>query len=87
MKVVQSTSDIEAWLATEFSNLGLGARTSDTNFFEVGGSSLIAIKLIARVDQVYGEYMLPPVDLFERPTIREIAATIHANCAKERAPA
>jgi len=87
MDSTPTVSDIETWLAAEFSSLGLQTNGGDTNFFEAGGSSLTAIKLIAKVDDEYGEYVLPPVDLFERPTIRQIAETIRGNFANERVSA
>lgn len=86
MSNTQSIHEIESWLSSEFSELGI-SNDKQTDFFEGGGSSLMAIKLIAKVDQKFGDYILPPVDLFERPTLHQIAETIHANCARDRATA
>jgi acyl carrier protein len=82
-----SQQDIEAWVSSQFIELGIQGDDAQTDFFEAGGSSLLAIKLIAMVDEKYGSYTLPPVDLFERPTLTQIAQTIHANIANERATA
>jgi acyl carrier protein len=47
----------------------------DQNFFEIGGHSLSAIQLISRMREVFG-MELPLKNLFERPTIAEIALAI-----------
>ncbi|KDM91758.1 type I polyketide synthase [Photobacterium galatheae] len=44
-----------------------------TNFFEMGGSSVLAARLIARINQVFG-LSLTPVVLFEAPNIQAMAA-------------
>jgi len=79
--------EIEDWVIQAFIDLGIDSIGPETDFFAGGGSSLTAIKLISKVDQEFGEYALPPVDLFERPTVAQIAVTIGANCAPERASA
>jgi acyl carrier protein len=72
---------IEIWLRSAFAELGLPVEDTDPDFFEIGASSLTAIKLIGKVDVDYGEYALPPVDLFERPKLSMIAETIFTNAA------
>ncbi len=81
MHETDEKKQIETWLREVFSELGLLSNDTDPDFFEIGGSSLTAIKLIGKVDSTYGEYALPPVDLFERPKLSMIAETICANAA------
>ncbi|TMR94446.1 non-ribosomal peptide synthetase/MFS transporter [Nonomuraea basaltis] len=58
----------------------------DDDFFDVGGHSLLAIKVVARLRRV-----LPPdaapiavVDLFKHPTIRELAALVDGTATASR---
>jgi len=51
------------------------------NFFEIGGHSLLAVNLIARLEQEFGQ-RLPLATLFRRPTIEQLAQQI-----REQAPA
>ena len=53
--------------ALDRQNLGI-----DENFFDVGGNSLIAVRLFAQLEQVTGE-KLPLATLFKAPTIRTLA--------------
>lgn len=46
------------------------------NFFEIGGHSLLAARLMHRTGQVVGK-TLPLAMLFEAPTIEQLAATLH----------
>lgn len=72
--------DIELWVLQNCRDLGLPMDGPDADFFEEGGTSLTAIKLISRVEAEFGEDTLPPEDLFEASTVRSIAARIDANC-------
>jgi len=47
----------------------------DANFFEIGGHSLLAVKLIYEVEQRLGK-RLPLAHVFEHPTLREMTAFI-----------
>jgi len=58
---------IELWKAV----LQIDIVTIDDSFFELGGNSLIGIKLIAQMRKMF-KLELTIKDLFEHPTIREI---------------
>ena len=61
-------------------------RHTDSDFFRAGGSSLTAVKLIARAEETFGEDSLPPEDLFDKSGIREIAESIVRNRQQVDAP-
>ncbi|MBI3418287.1 MAG: amino acid adenylation domain-containing protein [Verrucomicrobia bacterium] len=46
------------------------------NFFEIGGHSLLAVKLFIKVEQVTGKKM-PLATLFQAPTIEQFAEILH----------
>jgi thioesterase domain-containing protein/NRPS condensation-like uncharacterized protein/acyl carrier protein len=45
------------------------------NFFEIGGKSIIAVRLFAQIDTQLG-FNLPPISLLQYPTIRDLAGLI-----------
>jgi acyl transferase domain-containing protein/thioesterase domain-containing protein len=55
--------------------LGLSAVGTQVNFFEVGGQSLSAIRLLAKIKKVYGLELNPAI-MFEVPTIAGLARLI-----------
>lgn len=52
--------------------LGLEGIGPDDNYFDLGGDSSLAVQLFARIEQEFGR-KLPPVALFEAPTIRTLS--------------
>lgn len=74
-----ASDDVESWLIKVCQDLGLPIKDSAGGFFETGATSLTALKLIARVDERYGEDALPPDDLFASSSIKEIADCIRRN--------
>ncbi|KDM91763.1 hypothetical protein EA58_09635 [Photobacterium galatheae] len=74
-----ATTPTEATLHVIWCDLFQRERISmDAGFFELGGHSLFGVKLIARIkDQMAVELSIR--DLFERSTIRELAASIDNN--------
>jgi acyl carrier protein len=70
--------DIQAWVVATCQELGLNV-DAGSDFFRAGGSSLTAVKLIARAEESFGEDSLPPDDLFSDSGIREIAESIARN--------
>ena len=70
--------DVETWVLDACRDLGLRLDGPDDDFFDGGGNSLSAMKLIARVEEEFGEDALPPEDLFTDSTVRQIAARIES---------
>lgn len=56
--------------------LGLTEVGPEGNFFELGGTSLTAIKLLQRVETTFGEESLSPDDLYNDPRLSAVAAAI-----------
>jgi acyl transferase domain-containing protein/acyl carrier protein len=55
--------------------LGLEQVGIDDPFFDLGGNSLMAVSMVRRLERDL-ELALPPSLLFERPTVRELAAAL-----------
>ncbi len=70
---------LEIWTA----ELGRDRIGVTESFFELGGDSLRAVKIIARVREAFGR-ALPLATLFEAPTIRGMAAIIRRQGWKPR---
>ncbi len=69
-------NDMEATIAEAFSEvLGIGAVGRDDNFFDLGGHSLKAAELVARIQQYLG-FELRLASLLAAPTVRELAVMI-----------
>ncbi|MBT2230238.1 non-ribosomal peptide synthetase/MFS transporter [Nonomuraea sp. NEAU-A123] len=58
----------------------------DDDFFDVGGHSLLGIKVVARLRRVLppGAAPIAVVDLFKHPTIRELAALVDGTATASR---
>jgi thioesterase domain-containing protein/acyl carrier protein len=73
---VAPRNDTEAGLARIWQNLLDRRPISVTaNFFEIGGHSLLAAKMLTRIESAFGK-RLPLAMLFEAPTIADLAAVI-----------
>lgn len=72
---------LEAWLATHWCELlNLGEVGVHDRFFELGGSSITAMRLLARLSQDAGK-PLPTLILFRAPTIAEMATILETEFA------
>lgn len=69
----------EFWVVATCREIGLRLEDADSDFFEAGGTSLAAMRLIDQAERRYGEDALPPDDLFAKSSVREIAASILRN--------
>lgn len=67
---------LELWLLTTCQGLGLQVTTPEEDFFEAGGTSLKAVRLINRIEEEFGEDALPPEDLYAQSSIHEIALRV-----------
>lgn len=67
------------WVLETCQDLGLPLRNDEDDFFEAGGTSLTAAKLIGRAEEEFGEDALPPEALFTGSTVGEIAVTLAQN--------
>jgi acyl carrier protein len=70
---------LREWVLEACQDIGLPLRHDEDDFFDAGGTSLSAAKLIGRAEEAFGEDALPPEDLFTGSTVREIAATLAQN--------
>jgi acyl carrier protein len=71
--------EIEAWVTETCAGLGLPVKDSWSDFFASGATSMTAMRLIATAEEKFGQDTLPPEDLFECRSVREIAAVIQRN--------
>ena len=55
--------------------LGTESIGTEDNFFEIGGQSLLAIKLFTKIEQEFDK-TLPLTTLFQAPTIKQLAAIL-----------
>jgi acyl carrier protein len=72
---------IEARLRSLFAtllDLDPGALGDDDDFFELGGDSLLVIKLVARIRRNL-DVEISPGDIFDHPTVRGLARFIQHN--------
>lgn len=66
-------TDTEAWLASLWAELlNLGSTALDDNFFDVGGHSLLAVRLFRRVSERHAG-TVELTDVFRFPTVRLLA--------------
>ncbi|MGW0026967.1 non-ribosomal peptide synthase/polyketide synthase [Rhodococcus sp. NPDC003383] len=80
------TTDIERTVAEVFTDqLGLDRVGIDDSFFDLGGNSLIATRVLARINAALGTD-LGVRALFESPTVRALSAALHAAGAVDRPP-
>ncbi len=69
-------TDVEQRVTAIWRNLlGVDSIAPDDDFFEIGGSSLLAARVFAQIDKEFGR-LLPLSTLFEAPTVRKLAALL-----------
>lgn len=65
--------------------MGLTQVEPDQNFFELGGTSLLALRLASRIESVFGR-PLSPVEVFRSPTVRSLARRLASPGEGARVP-
>ncbi|AFZ28072.1 amino acid adenylation enzyme/thioester reductase family protein [Cylindrospermum stagnale PCC 7417] len=72
-KYTTPTDNLELQLTKIWENvLGIQPIGLSDNFFDVGGHSLLAIRLFAQIEKIFGKH-LALTTLFQSPTIRQLA--------------
>ncbi|SHH79117.1 phosphopantetheine-binding protein [Streptomyces sp. 3214.6] len=67
------------WVVDECKQLGLRVTGGEDDFFEAGGTSLTAVKLIERAEREFGDDSLPADELFTESRVTDIVASIQRN--------
>jgi amino acid adenylation domain-containing protein len=62
--------------------LGISTISTNANFFDVGGHSLLAAQLLARIDQSFGK-KIPLAALFQSPTIQQMSELLTGQTPSE----
>ncbi len=79
-------NEVEARLASIWQDvLGVERVGVEDDFFDIGGHSLLALRVVAQVQEAFG-CELPLSDLFVAPTVAELAVRILEICAQEVDP-
>ncbi|TXJ27362.1 MAG: amino acid adenylation domain-containing protein [Afipia sp.] len=66
---------LEAWKEI----LDIGDIGVTENFFDIGGQSLAAVRIVSRVKMRHPEWPLSIADMFNHPTVRDLALAIDGN--------
>ncbi len=81
------TGPVEEELARLWAQaLGKAVIGRHENFFDLGGHSLLAVMLLGRIEKAFGK-RLPPMRLYQAPTIAEFAPLLAAETAAPRSSA
>jgi aspartate racemase len=74
---VSPSDDLEIQLTKIWENvLGKKPISVKDNFFDVGGHSLLAVRLLAQIEKAFGKN-LPLAALFQSPTVEQLAKILH----------
>ncbi|MEP6619266.1 MAG: amino acid adenylation domain-containing protein [bacterium] len=84
---VAPRTDTETRLAAIWADvLGVERISVDRNFFDLGGHSLTAMRIMSRVQEAFS-VRLPLTVVFERPTVAQVAEVIEARVSEAAATA
>jgi acyl carrier protein len=84
---IESQATIERWMIKVCRELKLPVDSVDDDIFDLGGTSLTIMRMIARAEQEFGSEVLTPDEVVEASTVGEIATTIRLNAEKAVAAA
>ncbi len=74
--LIQPATPLELKLTTIWETVfGRNGISVTDNFFEIGGKSILAVRLFAQIEKQLG-HNLPPITLLQHPTIRDISNLI-----------
>jgi len=73
---------IERWVIEVCRELKLPVDSAADDIFDLGGTSLTIMRIIARAEQDFGADVLSPDEIVESSTVAEIATTIRLNAEK-----
>ena len=76
---------ITQWVFQTCGEFGVELAFGDSDFFACGGTSLLAIRLISKVDSEIASFALSPASLYENPTLDGIVTSIMENLSVEYA--
>lgn len=89
MSAFDNHDEIENWVVEVCKGLGLPVTGTDSDFFEAGGTSLTAMRLIGKAEETYGEDALPPTTCTPRAACvtsrRRSGATVPSRARSARA--
>ncbi|HXO28585.1 MAG TPA: phosphopantetheine-binding protein, partial [Thermoanaerobaculia bacterium] len=87
MDYIAPRNDLEAAIAAILRDVLKVERVGvEDNFFELGGNSLLLVQAQSRLQAAF-ERELPVFELFNHPTVRDLAAFLGAGARPEAAPA
>ena len=76
--------NIEQWILNSWEEIfNVKNLNVHSDFFDLGGNSLTALKFLSRVEEKFGAESLLPDTLFETPSVAEIANAIHMFLSEE----
>jgi amino acid adenylation domain-containing protein len=80
-----SRDDFERWMAPVFAEvLGMPRIDATLDFFDAGGHSLLALRLVSRLDRQRPELSITIERLFAYPSVRQLAAALADQLAPGR---
>ena len=86
MDYIAPRNDLEAAIAAILRDVLKVERVGvEDNFFELGGNSLLLVQAQSRLQAAF-ERELPVFELFNHPTVRDLAAFLGAGARPEAAP-
>lgn len=82
---IPTQADVDAWLVKTYQEFfGDEPIDASSDFFELGGTSLTAIKLLSRVEAKFGAEVLSPETLFDDGRLSNLAAAIKTALEQRR---